>query len=89
MDELPPEPDPAREGIDCIRSEDGELHHPLQHRCVKSAVKYWRKLDELGFRETDDKELIDFICFKRPARNWQARSAMSHAGNISLMPHSP
>ena len=62
MDEPPPEPDPAREGIDWIRSEDGELHHPLQHRCSESAVKYWRELDELGFRETDDKDLVDFIC---------------------------
>jgi hypothetical protein len=59
--EPPPEPDPQREGIDWIRTEDGDIHHPLQHRCFESAVKYWRELDKLGFRETTDSDLVDFI----------------------------
>jgi hypothetical protein len=59
--EPPPEPDPAREGIDWIRAEDGELHHPLQHRCFQSAVKFWRQADELGFEKSNDKDLGQFL----------------------------
>ena len=46
--EPPPEPEPHREGIDWIRTEDGDLRHPLQHRCHESAMKVWRECDELG-----------------------------------------
>jgi len=56
-----PEPDPHREGIDWIRTEDGELRHPLQHRCFESAMKYWNAVDELGFDKTEDKDLDQFI----------------------------
>jgi len=55
MNEPEPEPDPSREGIDWIRTEEGDLRHPLQHRCFESALKFcaWpRKLsglaDDLG-----------------------------------------
>jgi hypothetical protein len=37
-----PEPDPAREGIDWVRDEVGEVCHPLQHRCASYASKYFR-----------------------------------------------
>ncbi|HET9800925.1 MAG TPA: hypothetical protein VFP82_04505, partial [Chthoniobacterales bacterium] len=33
LNEPEPEPDPHREGIDWIRTEGGDLRHPLQHRC--------------------------------------------------------
>lgn len=33
-----PEPDPHREGIDWIRTPDGELHHPLQYLCFENAM---------------------------------------------------
>jgi hypothetical protein len=56
-----PEPDPAREGIDWIRAEDGDLHHPLQHRCSESAMKFWHMIDELGEERFEDKELGKFI----------------------------
>jgi hypothetical protein len=59
--EPPPEPDPHREGIDWIRTEDGDFSHPLQHRCFKSAVKFWRKASKLGFEESADKDLDQFI----------------------------
>src|SRR5437899_1025315 len=59
--EPPPEPDPHREGIDWIRTEDGDLRHPLQHRCFESAMKYWHQADELGLDKSDDKDLGDFI----------------------------
>lgn len=35
--EPPPEPEPHREGIDWIRTPEGDLRHPLQHRCLQSA----------------------------------------------------
>ena len=56
------EPDPHREGIDWIRTEDGDLRHPLQHRCFESAVRFWKKTEELGLEESMDKNLADFIC---------------------------
>jgi hypothetical protein len=43
-----PEPDPHREGIDWIRTQDGDLRHPLQHRCYKSAMKFWNQAKALG-----------------------------------------
>jgi hypothetical protein len=59
--EPPPEPDPHREGIDWIRLEDGDLRHPLQHRCFESAINYWRLADELGLERLEDKDLDQFI----------------------------
>lgn len=61
LDEPEPEPDPSREGIDWIRTEDGDLHHPLQHRCFESAMKFWHIVDELGEDRFKDKELGEFI----------------------------
>ena len=59
--EPPPEPEPHREGIDWIRTEDGGLRHPLQHRCHESAMKVWRWCDELGLGKTEDKDLNQFM----------------------------
>jgi hypothetical protein len=56
-----PEPDPHREGIDWVRAEDGDLEHPLQHRCSESAMKFWHQADELGLEEAGDKDLEQFI----------------------------
>jgi hypothetical protein len=61
LHEPEPEPDPHREGIDWIRTKDGRLHHPLQHRCSESAIKYWRLADKLGLEKTGDKDLEQFI----------------------------
>ena len=61
MNEPPPEPDPHREGIDWIRTEDGSIAHPLQHRCSESAMKYWHLADELDLEKTADKDLDQFI----------------------------
>jgi len=57
----PPEPDSHREGIDWIRTEEGDIAHPLQHRCSKSAMNYWKMTDELGLEKTEDKDLWQFI----------------------------
>lgn len=59
--EPPPEPDPHREGIDWIRTEDGDLRHPLQHRCFESAMKFWHQADDLGLERLEDKNLDQFI----------------------------
>jgi len=59
--EPPPEPDPHREGIDWIRTERGDLRHPLQHRCFESAMKFWHQADELGLDKSADNDLGQFI----------------------------
>jgi len=56
-----PEPNPHREGIDWIRTKDGDLRHPLQHRCSESALKLWRQADKLGLRKSEDDDLQEFI----------------------------
>lgn len=61
LDEPEPEPDPQREGIDWIRTEDGDVRHPLQHRCSESAIKLWREVDGLGVEKMSDKDLQQFI----------------------------
>jgi hypothetical protein len=61
MDEPEPQPDPHREGIDWIRTEEGELRHPLQNRCFESAMEYWHKVDDLGLEKAADKDLDNFI----------------------------
>jgi len=59
MDE--PEPEPHREGIDWIRTQDGEIRHPLQHRCFESSVKLWNRIKDLGLEDSDDNDLGEFI----------------------------
>src|SRR6266516_1486171 len=59
--EPPPEPDPHREGIDWVRTEDGDLRHPLQHRCFESAMKVWHQADELGLDKSADNDLGQLI----------------------------
>jgi len=61
LKEPEPEPDPHREGIDWIRAEDGDLRHPLQHRCYESAFKFWHQADQLGLDKLADKDLEQFI----------------------------
>jgi hypothetical protein len=60
-DEPSPEPNPEREGIDWIRLPDGDLRHPLQHRCFESGMRFWQQIDELGLGEWDDTDLAQFI----------------------------
>jgi hypothetical protein len=56
-----PEPEPHREGIDWIRTADGDIRHPLQHRCSESAMKFWHQTDELGLEKLEDQDLDQFI----------------------------
>lgn len=59
--EPPPEPEPHREGIDWIRTSNGDLRHPLQHRCFESALKFWQQADALGLEKLEDNDLDQFI----------------------------
>lgn len=61
LKEPPPEPEPHREGIDWIRTKDGQFHHPLQHRCSESAMKFWKQKDRLGLKKPEDDDLQQFI----------------------------
>jgi hypothetical protein len=59
--EPPAEPDAHREGIDWIRTEDGDIRHPLQHRSFESSVKFSRQARELGLETLRDKDLDQFL----------------------------
>jgi hypothetical protein len=61
LNEPEPEPDPHREGIDWIRTKEGYLHHPLQHRCFESALRFGHRAGELGLDKSDDKDLEQFL----------------------------
>jgi hypothetical protein len=61
LNEPPPEPDPHTEGKDWIRTADGDLRHPLQHRCFESAMKLWHECDELGLDKSEDDDLVQLI----------------------------
>ena len=56
-----PEPEAHREGIDWIRTADGDLRHPLQHRCFESAMKFWHQADDLSSGVSGDKDVEQFI----------------------------
>jgi hypothetical protein len=60
-DEPTPEPDPLTEGKDWIRTERGDIVHPLQHRCSESAIRFWRICDELGLERNNDEDLGQFV----------------------------
>ena len=61
LNEPEPEPDPHREGIDWIRTKDGELRHPLQHACFESAMKLWHEVKALGLENNPDRDLTDLV----------------------------
>jgi hypothetical protein len=56
-----PEPDPQREGIDWVRTRDGEVRHPLQHRCFESAMRFWQQAEAAGLERLADKDLDQFV----------------------------
>ena len=61
LNEPPPEPEPHREGIDWIRTKDGNIRHPLQHRCFESAMKFWHQTDKLSLKKSGDEDLQQFV----------------------------
>src|SRR5262249_30060620 len=61
LSEPPPEPDPLTEGKDWIRSKEGYVHHPLEYRCLESAIQYWHDVKKLGLDPNADDDLDDFL----------------------------
>jgi hypothetical protein len=61
LNEPPPEPEPHRQGIDWIRTADGDLRHPLQHRCFESAMHFWHETKALGLEKPADRDLDQFL----------------------------
>jgi hypothetical protein len=61
LNEAESEPDPHREGIDWIRTGEGELRHPLEHACFESAMRLWHELKTLGLLESPDNDLSDLV----------------------------
>ncbi len=57
----PAQPDPLTEGVDWIRTGDGDIKHPLSHRALESVVTLLHKLDELALHETEDEDLVAFV----------------------------
>jgi hypothetical protein len=52
--EPPPEPDPRRAGIDWIRTENGDIKHPLQHRSFEGSVRFFKQARKLGLEALQD-----------------------------------
>ena len=61
LNEPPPEPAPHREGIDWVRDKHGHIHHPLQHRCFESSVKFSKQVEKIGLKKSGDEDLQQFI----------------------------
>ena len=56
------EPNPATEGVDWIRDEDGGIHHPLTRRAFESAMSMWHYCKNLGLLGEDgDADLAEMI----------------------------
>jgi hypothetical protein len=53
--------DPAREGIDWIKTKNGDIRHPLQHRCHESAMRFWNSVQEIAPLETAPEDLQKFV----------------------------
>ena len=51
-----PEPDPAAEGRDWVRDDDGRVVHPLALRSRTVAIELWRTCKEAGLVGRDDDE---------------------------------
>jgi hypothetical protein len=55
-------PNPLTEGVDWVRDEDGDIHHPLSKRTFESAVAIWRYCDERKLLdENGDVDLAEMV----------------------------
>lgn len=54
-------PEPATEGVDWVREEDGDISHPLSLRTFNSSQALWHKCDELNLGKGDDDDLCRLI----------------------------
>jgi hypothetical protein len=58
LNEPRPGPDPHREGIDWIRTANGDLRHPLQHRAFEASIAFRHRCQDLGLDAGDDDDLL-------------------------------
>jgi hypothetical protein len=61
LNQPPSGPEPHHEGIDWIRTADGDVRHPVQHRCFESAIKFRQRAAELGLERCNDRHLDQFL----------------------------
>ncbi len=61
LNEPEPEPDPSREGIDWIRTESGDLAHPLQNTAFEAAVKFQKAIQALRPSADTPAEVGNFV----------------------------
>jgi hypothetical protein len=61
--EVPPlVPNPATQGVDWIRDEEGHIHHPLSKRTFESAMSMWHFCDDTNLLgENGDTDLHEMI----------------------------
>ena len=59
--EQPLAPEPHTEGVDWVRTDDGNIRHPLQHRCFENAMKLWHACDDRGLTKTEDVDLCQLV----------------------------
>jgi len=65
MADLPPlEPNPETEGVDWIRTDDGDIEHPLAHRAAEASHSMWKQCDELGLLGANGDEDIADMTFQ-------------------------
>lgn len=81
-----PQPDPAREGIDWIRIENGEIRHPLQHRCHQSVVRFWDLLERLDPPVLEAHESVRQFLFDFQAAGAKLRGALDSIADGSYTP---
>ncbi len=56
------EPDPAREGIDWMRDEDGSIEHPLAVKALQFSSLLWRELEDQGLLgENGDSRVFEWV----------------------------
>lgn len=57
----PLEPEPATEGVDWVRDEDGDVHHPLALRAFNGSLALWRHCEALGLERSEDADLSTLV----------------------------
>lgn len=56
------EPDPAREGLDWVRDQDGLIEHPLAHKVLHYSAALWREFEDGGqLSETGDSRIFEWV----------------------------
>ena len=56
-----PELDPNTEGVDWIRTENGRVAHPLQHRCFELGITISNDAKQLGLLGPETKKPVDSV----------------------------